>query len=186
MTVKVKEVISEEASRLNMTVKVVETGGVKLGQKFCKQDLTGCIFPDCLLCKCESKGASHTRSGALYCGVCTLCKENGVSSKYHGETGYSAYHRMKEHESDVRNGDMSNAFTKHLSIYHPDRKEDISVFSMKSERVFKKCLERQVAEGVEIKNSTADILLNSKAEFHQPAVSRVTTTRDPQARGRGL
>ena len=92
---------------------------------------------------------------------------------------------MKEHEADVENKDLSNAFAKHLSIYHPDNVGDFSSFYLKSERVFKKCLERQIAEGVEIKNSDAEILLNSKSEFHQPAVNRVTTTREPPARGRG-
>ena len=33
-------------------------------------------------------------------------------------------------------------------------------------------------EGIEIANSTADNLLNSKAEYHQPALHRVTLTRE--------
>ena len=34
---------------------------------------------------------------------------------------------------------------------------------------------RQVNEGVRIANSTADICMNSKAEFHQPSIVRVST-----------
>ena len=71
-------------------------------------------------------------------------------------------------------------------MYHPDNVHDSSAFSMKSERIFSKCLERQIAEGVEISKTDADILLNSKSEYHQPAVMRVTTTREPQQRGRGV
>ena len=51
-------------------------------------------------------------------------------------------------------------------------------FKFKSEQTFKKSLERQVTEGIEIANSTADNLLNSKAEYHQPALHRVTLTRE--------
>ena len=51
-----------------------------------------------------------------------------------------------------------------------------------SERTFKKCLERQVAEGVAIASSEADIIINSKAEFHQPALS-YSNKRAPE-RGR--
>ena len=39
-------------------------------------------------------------------------------------------------------------------------------------------MERQIKEGVAINNSDADHVMNSKAEYHQPAVRRVTTTRE--------
>ena len=49
---------------------------------------------------------------------------------------------------------------------------------MKVESNHTKFLERQLKEGVFIKNSNADHVMNSKAEYHQPAVRRVTTTRE--------
>ena len=55
------------------------------------------------------------------------------------------------------------------------------MFKLQVESNHTKCLERQIKEGVSIKNfknSDADIVMNSKAEFHQPAVRRVTTTRE--------
>ena len=72
-----------------------------------------------------------------------------------------------------------------LQLYHPDQRKNTEAFNMKAERTFKKCLERQVSEGVAIASSDADIILNSKAEFHQPALNRVILTREPQ-RGAGL
>ena len=81
--------------------------------------------------------------------------------------------------------DGRNAFAKHLQIHHPEHTGEPSSFTLKAERTFRKCLERQVSEGIEIANSDAEILLNSKSEFHQPAVTRIVTTREPRSRGTG-
>ena len=43
---------------------------------------------------------------------------------------------------------------------------------------FEKPLERQVAEAVAIQNCKADLVLNSKAEWEQPAVERLVVTRE--------
>ena len=47
----------------------------------------------------------------------------------------------------------------------------------------KKCLQRQVSEWVNISNSKADYLMNSKTEFMQPSVSRVVSTRQVRDHG---
>ena len=44
---------------------------------------------------------------------------------------------------------------------------------MKQTNVFKSCLTRQVNEAVRIEMSTADCIMNSKAEFHQAPLVRV-------------
>ena len=76
-----------------------------------------------------------------------------------------------------------NAFAKHLETFRPERQGDPSVFKLKVESTFKKPLERQVSEGVHIPSSKADILMNSKTEFMQPSVSRVTSTRQVRDHG---
>ena len=43
---------------------------------------------------------------------------------------------------------------------------------------FEKPFERQVAEAVAIQNCKADLVLNSKAEWEQPAVERLIVTRE--------
>ena len=71
-------------------------------------------------------------------------------------------------------------------------------FSMKQTNVFKSCLVRQVNEAVRIEMSTADCVMNSKAEFHQAPLIRVVPVtglleeqeagadpRQPAGRGRG-
>ena len=76
--------------------------------------------------------------------------------------------------------ETSNAFAKHLEAFHPDKVGNKSVFKIKTEATFSKCVERQCHEGVMIKSSKdkVDVLLNSKSEWHGSVVTRVTTERD--------
>ena len=79
-----------------------------------------------------------------------------------------------------------NAFAKHLNIFHPEHEGDVDspkMFNLKVLQTFKKPLERKVTEAVFINNSKAQIKMNSKAEFLQPAVPRVIATREPPGRG---
>ena len=144
----------------------------------------GCSRPNCLPCKSDRPGASHTRSGALYHGTCLICSQQGITSEYWGETSRSGYTRTLEHAEDICSKQDKNAFHKHLTIYHPEKVGDTEAFDIKIEQTFTKNIDRQVAEAIKIKNSNADILMNSKAEFHQPAIHRVVTTRAPQIRNR--
>ena len=85
--------------------------------------------------------------------------------------------------------DEDNAFSKHLNILHPQSQcaaDSPKMFNIKVLQTFKKPLERKVAEAVFINNSKADIKMNSKAEFLQPAVPRVITTREPPGMGPDL
>ena len=45
-------------------------------------------------------------------------------------------------------------------------------------RTYEKPLQRQVAEAVAIQNCNADLILNSKAEWEQPALERIIVTRE--------
>ena len=68
-------------------------------------------------------------------------------------------------------------------------------FYMEALRVFQSCLQRQVNEAVRISSSKADLVMNSKSEFHQAPIVRVTVAAGLQlgqgeeqevvARGRG-
>ena len=140
---------------------------------------------DCNLCESGAGGGSHTRRGCVYSGTCKVCEEEGISAKYFGESGRNGYHRMKEHDRDIRTKNIKNAFSKHLQLKHPDRVGDPSTFSYKVERTFRSCLDRQVQEGVRITTDESDELLNSKSEYHQPGVTRVITTREVTERTGG-
>ena len=72
----------------------------------------------------------------------------------------------------------SNAFAKHLALYHPNEQGDIENFNITVEAVFKKPLTRQKTEAVKIQSSRATHKMNSKAEQRQPAMLRVRMTRE--------
>ena len=63
---------------------------------------------------------------------------------------------------------------------HPEATEVEIQTAIKFEvlKTFEKPLERQVAEAVAIQNCKADLVLNSKAEWEQPAVERLIVTRE--------
>ena len=180
----IQRIVTEETARLGLSAKIIETGGKSLRQHLVRLDLTGCFYPDCYLCECDDKGASHTRSGAHYSGICLLCKENNKLARYDGESGLSGYYRSTiGHKKDIIDKNDKNAFAKHLTSFHPDKVGDPAAFKLKVESTHKKCLERQVSEGIYIVNSEADYLLNSKSEYLQPAVRRVITTREVRDHG---
>ena len=84
-----------------------------------------------------------------------------------------------------------NPLWKHCQIAH---NFELVKFKMVCLKSFKSAFMRQVNEGVRIENSKADICMNSKAEFHQPSIVRVSTVlgnhNDEQTgggvRGRGV
>ena len=83
----------------------------------------------------------------------------------------------------------SNAFFKHLEIFHPGVQGGIANFDIQVQSIHKKSLTRQKTEAVKIQSSKATHLLNSKAEHRQPALLRVRMVRendnDNPGRGRG-
>ena len=64
-------------------------------------------------------------------------------------------------------------------IHHCDKVGDISHFCFKSAEYF---IDILAFEGISIHNSDADIKMNSRSEFHQPAVPRVALTIEVQER----
>ena len=79
-------------------------------------------------------------------------------------------------------------FTKHIVEEHPDAGlgQIATIIDFQVLRTFEKPLERQVAEAVAIQSCKADMVLNSKAEWEQPAVERLIVTRElPEQMGRG-
>ena len=149
----------------------------------CKTAGEPCKQLDCLACISnpgEGGGLRHQRAGVLYRGTCKICAAQGRSTIYYGESGYNGYTRLGEHGADVRTGDLTNAFAKHLHEDHPEAAagQVQDVISFEVIRTYEKPLERQVAEAVAIQRCQADQLLNSKSEWEQPAVERLILTRE--------
>ena len=169
----VREIVTEEGERLGLTIKIAETGGPSMKAKLTTTDLSGCPVPTCPLCESGVEGASHTRSGALYKGTCKLCHK-----VYYGETGDNGVTRVGQHKQAIIKNDPTNAFSKHLQMEHQSQVGDPDTFDIKVEKVFKKCLDRQVMEGVMIGATEPEKRLNSRAEYLQPSVVRVGATRE--------
>ena len=72
----------------------------------------------------------------------------------------------------------TNAFAKHLAVFHPNDQGNIGNFNIQVESVFKKPLTRQKTEAVKIQSSNVTHRMNSKAEHRQPAMLRVRLTRE--------
>ena len=175
---KIQAFVDQETKQIGIKTKIIETGGVNWKSQAVKLDLTGCIFPGCWPCESGETGGSHTRRGPVYSATCTICARDDITASYDGESGFSAYNRFERHKADIRNKNTSNAFARHLDKYYQDRLQDHSVFKVKVEKTFKKCLDRQVTEGINIFNSSADVQMNDKSEWHLPSVQRTTTTNE--------
>jgi hypothetical protein len=186
-------VVQEEGRRLGIAVRVVETAGVSLRQQLVRTDLSAgdpCPQEDCQLCATDpgTGGLRHHRSGAVYTGTCRICPVDlgeDFTAQYTGESGYSAYTRLQEHSKAIQRMEEENAFAKHLSEHHPEKEGEEGHFDFKVERTFTKPLPRQVTEAVQIHRSKADLVLNSRSEWEQPATERVVVTRNLPERGEG-
>ena len=131
----------------------------------------GCTSGDCQACRGgPGAGGNCRRSNVLYRMDCGLCEEKGRCT-YVGETSRNLYTRAREHMNKY----LSRK-TREESFIHTHQNERHTGlpahFEAKVVGNFKDCLSRQVSEGVHIRNGGPDIL-NSKSEWHQPALWRV-------------
>ena len=112
-----------------------------------KPDQTGCIWPDCLICDTGEGGASHTRRGAVYQGTCLVCGRSQKLGRYDGDSAYQRIHGDSGHKSSIVNGNIKNAYAKHIA------EKRCFKFNVKS--THKSCIERQITEGCMIHNTEA-------------------------------
>ena len=166
---------------------MIETGGVSIKRQVVRTDLAAgepCWQGDCPACLSnpgQGGGLRHQRSGALYTGTCRLCPQQGLGTAvYTGESGFNGYTRLCTHRDEIRRKDQGNAFAKHLREEHPAEEGEggLGVFNFDVTRTFTKPMERQIAEAVAIHGCQADTVLNSKAEWEQPATERLVVTRE--------
>jgi hypothetical protein len=107
------------------------------------------------------------------------------TSIYIGETSFSVYHRGLNHvESMTRpQAHKDNAFAKHNLEYHQERDTSMEV-KVDVVKNFTRPMQRQVWEGVEIREVSCDILLNSKQDHYAPVVGRMEERREAIQRAR--
>ena len=129
----------------------------------------GCTRGNCLVCK-GGKPGNCEKNNSAYRIKCMTCRGARKVVDYEGETGSNPYSRGLEHQDSLRNEVEESPLWKHCTLEHGGEKVDFCMTALKS---FRSCLKRQVNESVRISSSQADILLNSKNEFHQAPMTRL-------------
>ena len=116
----------------------------------------------------RGQGGDCRKSNVQYCMCCKLCPAEDPTV-YIGETARNIYTRGKEHFNNYKSKKSDSFILKHQIEKHDGQDAD---FSASVTNKFRDCLSRQVSEAVTIRRS-GDRVLNSKSEWHQPALFRV-------------
>ena len=174
-TKKMKEVCRKFSIQHNIHVQVKQRGGQKMSRDAKSNPLRkgGCGREDCMVCTTSGRG-DCSKSGAGYKITCMDCPKDKLVTSYEGETGRNPYSRGLEHQADLRNEKEASPLWKHCLIQHNGNK---AIFKMDALRSFKYPMVRQVNEGARVRISKANICMNSRSEFHQPAIVRVMAVR---------
>ena len=166
-----KEVAEEEAVR-GLRFKVMERGGRMVKNIMQKSNPTatpGCTDANCLACKDGRGQGGPCRKGNIqYEVACHLCPDED-RGMYLGETSRNLFTRGEEHLRNYEKGSEESFMRRHQEEEHPGQPAD---YHAKVTGTFRDCLTRQVSEGVHIRRCRGQVL-NSKSEWHQPALWRV-------------
>ena len=171
--------VAEQEAIPGLKFKVLEKGGVTIKHKVQMSNPTatpGCPDTDCVACRTERGRGGNCRKGNIqYQMECQICKEetdgrtDADRTIYIGETSRNIFTRGKEHTYKYETEDTESFMAKHQEEIHNCQPAD---FDAKVTGMYKDCLSRQVAEGVAIRRCQTNVL-NSKSEWHQPALWRV-------------
>ena len=160
-------------------MKIQETTGRTFKQIFQKKEpwpRHPCPEVDnCLVCRFSDKPGACRKVGAGYGLVCLGCKEGGIVTEYIGETGRNCFSRSLEHQRLFTSKHRDSAIWRHCVTDHSGISQP---FQMEVRGTHTTPLERQAQEGVKIKNFAGDNLLNTKAEWRGPKITRGFFTMD--------
>ena len=178
LTGKMKAACRDFGVSMGMDVRVIERAGrsVKSDAKSEPLRSKNCGRDSCMCCSTGNPGGCETNSVG-YKLACQGCLMAGRSAEYDGEAARNCFTRGLEHQGGVRNEREESPLWKHCQLVHGGEKQ---IFSMIVTGSFHSCLERQINEAVRITSSKADIVMNSKSEFHQAPIVRVVTTNGLQ------
>ena len=121
----------------------------------------------------------------MYENICKLCKNQGDTRKYVGETARSTFRRSAEHMADLRNQKVESHMHHHILECHPDlvgqlrTPEDTSeVFEFKVVKKHSNSMNRQIQEAVRIVR-TGGGALNNKEEYNRCSIPTLMSTNPP-------
>jgi hypothetical protein len=158
-------------------IKIMERGGRKA-----KADATSdpkgfklCARINCMICTTPGSKGGCRGQGMGYQISCLSCPNGkGKESQgavYYGETGRSNYERGVSHLSDLAKEVEDSPLWKHSQLVHNSVKQQ---FKMETTGSFPSCEERQTNEGSRVKTSIVRYIMNSKSEWNQPPIVRIT------------
>ena len=177
-------------------VKYQEAGGSILANAFSKNLGSGqtCGRANCPPC-IESEGKVDCKARSIvYESKCLVCnpttspdEENGEYQPsgrtntsregiYVGESSRSLHERAVEHVRDARSFSAKSHIVKHWMTTHPSLLTPPKVGFTITGR-FKDCLSRQISEALRI-NLTKDVLLNSRGEYGNNCLSRLSVQEE--------
>ena len=142
-----------------------------------------CGRGDCLPCLTATKPTEGRcwREGTNYRIDCLLCKERDkTEAVYHGESGFSAYWRGRQHLEGFLRRTQGNPMQDHKTKYHPKEELKVSDFRMTIVANPRRPIIRLSREGISIAHTQKAleegrkvILMNDKTAFYQPGVVRM-------------
>ena len=157
-----------------------------------------CGRPACLPCM-GSEGGSRSlcwRTNPTYKISCGSCRLDGQEAHYIGESGHTAYTRGGWHREGQEAEDHRSVLWQHHVRHHGGKKGDgsraVENYSMQVTGVHKTPSRRLIAEAIQItdqlerrerasiERSSQILVLNSKAEWHQPRVVQIRANSTPQ------
>ena len=103
-------------------VKLVERNGQQVQALLTNPDPwgdTACERRDCIQCTSVEEKTQCRSSNVVYESVCKLCKAEGRTTRYIGETSRSLYERTSEHLRDFLKQDNTSHMHNHLTTAHP-------------------------------------------------------------------
>ena len=147
-----------------MSIKYVETVGESVQDRLFKKDPweRECGRITCLACK--TKAGRCMKKDCIYKFTCCICKEEGTSATYWGETARSMYERGVEHDRLMKAYSTESPMVEHQQEHHPE--QELS-FEMQFVTQLRRPLERQTMEGILIGEHSEGFLLNRKGEWGQ-------------------
>ena len=179
MASRLREVEEKKKGGRKWRLKIMETTGMTLKrilqrsqpwvEEACKD------FEGCLVCKYADKPGGCRKVGVNYSLVCLGCEGRQIISEYIGETGRNPYTRGQEHLKLFQARSQKSVLWRHCVNFHSGDNQD---FKMVVRSRPGTPLERQALEGVLIKNFDGENLMNTKAEWRGPRITRTSFNMD--------
>jgi hypothetical protein len=155
---------------------ICEMGGERVHQQLWRPNpwpRRRCGRPDCFPCRGE-RGGNCWVQGITYtlnCDTCSRARGGREVAAYKGETGRNAFDRGTEHLASLAKRSERDSVLWLHSLYHHQGRVDVD-YSMQVTGTFRKPLDRQISEKINISRFKGDILMNRKSELGGAVVER--------------